>query len=91
MPISTFSTVNAKNEPIIPSIGDVSVNDDYVKALQHNIDYVLKEFPGSVPYGSSVGVTKARFPHITDDIDLFITEDRLPFIEQKYGPRSKWY
>lgn len=91
VPMSTFSTINTKNDPVIPSTGDVSVSDDYVKALQHNIDYVLKEFPGSVPYGSSVGVTKARFPHITDDIDLFITEDRLPFIEQKYGPRSEWY
>ena len=91
VPMSTFSTINRKNEPIIPSTENISVNDDYVKALQHNIDYVLKEFPGSVPYGSSVGVTKAGFPHITDDIDLFITEDRLPFIEQKYGTRAKWY
>ena len=91
VPMSTFSTVNAKDEPIIPLIRDVSVSNDYIKALQHNIDYVLKEFPGAVPFGSSVGVTKAGFPHITDDIDLFITEDRLPFIEQKYGPRFGWY
>lgn len=90
IPMSSYSSINKKNDPIIPARGNIEVNSDYIKALQHNIDYVLNEFPGSVPFGSSVGVAKANFPHITDDIDLFIPESRLTNIEQKYGPRTNW-
>lgn len=90
-PLSNFSTRNRTNEPGIAAQGDVSVNPEYVETMRKNIDYVLKEFPGSVPYGSSVGVAQAGFPHVTDDIDLFIPESRLAEVEAKYGPRSNWY
>jgi hypothetical protein len=75
--------------PNLPA-NDVQVSPEYIKALNDNIEYVLREFPGAVPFGSSVGVAKAGFPHLTDDIDLFIPESRLANIETKYGPRSSW-
>ena len=90
-PLSNYSTRNRTNDPSIPGIGDVQVPQEYLDVLSNNIDYVLKEFPGSVPYGSSVGVTKAGFPHVTDDIDVFIPESRLSEVEAKYGPRYNWY
>lgn len=90
-PLSNYSTRNRTNDPSIPGTGDVQISQEYVDALSSNIDYVTKEFPGSVPFGSSVGVTKAGFPHVTDDIDVFIPESRLAEVEAKYGPRHNWY
>lgn len=90
-PLSNFSTRHRTNEPSIPAQGDVSVNPEYVEAMRRNIEYVTKEFPGSVPYGSSVGVAQVGFPHVTDDIDVFIPESRLAEVEAKYGPRYNWY
>lgn len=90
-PLSNFSTRRRTNEPGIPAQGDVSVNPEYVEAMRRNIEYVTKEFPGSVPYGSSVGVAQAGFPHVTDDIDVFIPESRLAEVEAKYGSRNNWY
>ena len=90
-PLSNFSTRHKTNEPDIPDQGDVSVNPEYVEAMRRNIEYVTKEFPGSVPYGSSVGVAQVGFPHVTDDIDVFIPESRLAEVEAKYGPRNNWY
>ena len=90
-PLSNYSTRNKTNDPVIPGTGDVQVLQEYLDALRSNIEYVTKEFPGSVPYGSSVGVTKAGFPHVTDDIDVFIPESRLAEVETKYGPRDTWY
>ena len=90
-PMSNYSTRNKTNDPSIPGTGDIQVPQEYIDALSSNIDYVTKEFPGSVPFGSSVGVTKAGFPHVTDDIDVFIPESRLSEIETKYGPRYNWY
>lgn len=90
-PMSNYSTRNKTNDPIIPGVGEIQVPQEYLDVLRSNIEYVTKEFPGSVPFGSSVGVTKAGFPHVTDDIDVFIPESRLSEVEAKYGPRYNWY
>lgn len=90
-PLSNFSTVNRTYDPSIAAQGDVTVDPKYVETMRNNIAYVLNEFPGSVPFGSSVGVAQAGFPHVTDDIDLFIPESKLAAIEHKYGPRNTWY
>lgn len=48
--------------------------EEYVQRLKHNIDYVKQELPGFKPFGSSVGVTEAKFPHATHDIDGYMLE-----------------
>lgn len=50
------------------------VPEDYLSTLRGNIDYIIKLFDGKFrPFGSSVGVAEAGFPHGTHDIDGFMT------------------
>ena len=58
-----------------PANTPVNIPEDYIQALQKNIDYLQQRFPGFKPLGSSVGVTKGGLPHVTHDIDGFITEE----------------
>ena len=62
-------------EQILTSVSLQHLDDMYINALKDNIQQVLQDIPGFVPYGSSVGVSKARFPHATDDIDGYISEE----------------
>ena len=58
-----------------PTNTPVNVPEDYIQALQKNITWLQEKFPGFKPLGSSVGVTEGRLPHVTHDIDGFITEE----------------
>jgi hypothetical protein len=75
MPLNTL-TIQSKNISNPNSlVGDVQIPDEYLKTLQGNIDYITKYFNGDFkPFGSSVGVSGARFPHGTHDIDGYMTE-----------------
>lgn len=65
------------------SVGDdgtVNIPQEYTDILRGNIDYVQNTlFPGSgvKVFGSSAGVTDARFPHATHDVDFYITQNEL--------------
>lgn len=72
MPVSNYSTRNATNTILQGEF--TPLPEDYIKTLKHNIEYVKSKYPGSVAYGSSIGVTEAGLPHSTHDIDLYITD-----------------
>ena len=46
-------------------------------ALKDNINYIHSKIPGFKPFGSSVGVADAGLPHVTHDIDGFITKSQF--------------
>ena len=71
----TISQPDEMSEQILTSVSLQHLDDMYINALEDNIQQVLQDIPGFVPYGSSVGVSKARFPHATDDIDGYISEE----------------
>ena len=82
-PTASYTNTNLSNKPLI-------LSDNYIPILEHNKQYVLKQFPNSKSFGSSVGVTEAGLPTITDDIDLFIADVDLPQIEKLHGNRNTW-
>ena len=48
---------------------------NYIEALNKNIEFLERKFPGFKPFGSSVGVARANLPHVTHDIDGFMTAE----------------
>lgn len=50
-----------------------SVSDQYRQAISKNISFVEREIPGAKAFGSSIMVSEAELPHITGDIDVFIS------------------
>lgn len=74
-PITNYSTRNKTNIPKFEEFGNL--DQEYIEALRHNIEYVKSKYPGSVAFGSSIGVTEGGLPHATHDIDLYITDADL--------------
>lgn len=52
----------------------INIPRTYQDAIQDNIAYVKEQFPGFSPFGSSVGAAYNRFPHVSGDIDGYITD-----------------
>ena len=72
--VSTFDTT-----------GEISINDPYIKTLKKNINEV-ETIPGTKVYGSAIGVTEGGLPHLTHDIDAFISEDNYKkHVENKFS------
>lgn len=67
------------------SPGELSVNDEYIQTQKRNINHVETSIPGTKVYGSSVGVAEGNLPHITNDIDAFISESNYnKHVKNKY-------
>lgn len=53
---------------------DLQITPEYSQTLKNNINKVQTEIPGAKVFGSSVLVSEAGMPHLTEDLDLLITE-----------------
>lgn len=64
-----------------------SLPEDYLKILEHNINYVKNLFPeGSInTFGSTGLVTKLGLPHATGDVDTYILKSALDDYEKIHG------
>lgn len=71
-----LSTGDVEENDSIDNAIDTSIDipEDYVQTVRDNIDYVKKRFPGFSPFGSSVGAAYNKFPHVSGDIDGYITD-----------------
>lgn len=65
------------------SVEGVSFPEGYINDLNKNIDYVTTQIPGSVPFGSSIAVTKGGMIHPAHDIDLLVTDKNLDELANK--------
>lgn len=79
------------------STKEPKISPEYSKALSDNINKVQTDIPGAKVFGSSVLVTEAGMPHLTDDLDVLITEsDFNKHVKKKYkhlganGPAEKY-
>lgn len=78
---SQILDLNTGNTVYNTSQVGAQIPNEYVQGLQHNIQFLRNRFPGFTPFGSSVGVADAGFPHVTHDIDGFITKDNFDKIK----------
>jgi hypothetical protein len=66
------------------------VPQEYKDALKQNIEYLVRRFAGSKPFGSSVTSAYADTPHVTHDIDLIMSEDDfMRNVESALGKRTE--
>ena len=82
VPELNLSTGATSSAPVLPELtGDPNYlaffDQAYPERLARNIHYIEERLPGFVPFGSSVGVAEARFPHATGDIDGYMLESAL--------------
>jgi hypothetical protein len=69
-----FKKVNGQLVVEDKSTVDVRISPEYSQALKNSINQVQTDIPGAKVFGSSVLVSEAGMPHLTDDIDLLITQ-----------------
>lgn len=65
---TTYGDINSENTT------KIAVPESYESTIKDNIQYVKEMFPGFSPFGSSVGAAYSRFPHVSADIDGYITD-----------------
>ena len=64
----SYGDINSENAT------KIAVPESYESTIRDNIQYVKEMFPGFSPFGSSVGAAYSRFPHVSADIDGYITD-----------------
>ena len=74
----------------VMNTSDPVMNEDYLRVLNRNIEYIEKNIPGAKVYGSTRTAGELGVPHITGDVaagdyDIYMTQSNY---EKHFGKKS---